>query len=328
MNFKFQYLQDQPILDAESHKGLEGNLNGPSLIRVPEWVNSPLGKYYLYFAHHEGRNIRLAFADDLAGPWNIYQPGALSLEQSLFCQKAPAPSDTHPDVLASIAAGIDGDYPHIASPDVHIDSSRNKISMYYHGRNEDGTQQTRLAESDDGISFTPCAPLLGDSYFRVFQFQGCHYAIAWGSKLYRSVDGGYTFEEGPRLTQENYRHGAILSIEDTNEVYVIWSRAGDCPESLLISPMVLGDGSSKPLPDVSDSRWRQWHLGPAEVLHKPQRSWEGSNEHLEPSSYGGIMHAVNEIRDPCIFREDDHVYLLYSVRGEQGIALGQIILAS
>jgi hypothetical protein len=52
--------------------GLEGargeNINGPSLLRVPEWVERPLGKYYLYFAHHQGAYIRMAYADELAGP--------------------------------------------------------------------------------------------------------------------------------------------------------------------------------------------------------------------------------------------------------------------
>ncbi|NET62179.1 MAG: hypothetical protein F6K47_40550, partial [Symploca sp. SIO2E6] len=31
------------------------NINGPSLIRVPEWIENPLGRYYLYFAHHQGK---------------------------------------------------------------------------------------------------------------------------------------------------------------------------------------------------------------------------------------------------------------------------------
>ena len=34
-------------------------LTDPSLIRVPSWVKNPLGKYYLYFAHHTGKYIRL-----------------------------------------------------------------------------------------------------------------------------------------------------------------------------------------------------------------------------------------------------------------------------
>ena len=29
------------------------NINGPSLIKVPDWVENPLGKYYLYFSHHD-----------------------------------------------------------------------------------------------------------------------------------------------------------------------------------------------------------------------------------------------------------------------------------
>ena len=40
-----------------------GNITGPTLIRAPSWVAKPLGKYYLYFAHHSGKYIRLAYAD-------------------------------------------------------------------------------------------------------------------------------------------------------------------------------------------------------------------------------------------------------------------------
>ena len=39
------------------------NVSGPSLIRVPEWVDAPLGRYYLYFAHHDGRYIRRGESD-------------------------------------------------------------------------------------------------------------------------------------------------------------------------------------------------------------------------------------------------------------------------
>jgi len=57
-----------PII-RPSMPGLEGergaSINGPSLIRVPDWVEDRLGTYYLYFAHHHGLDIRLAFADAL-----------------------------------------------------------------------------------------------------------------------------------------------------------------------------------------------------------------------------------------------------------------------
>ena len=36
------------------------NINGPSLIRVPNWVEGRLSRYYLYFADHKGAYIRLA----------------------------------------------------------------------------------------------------------------------------------------------------------------------------------------------------------------------------------------------------------------------------
>ncbi len=323
MKFTFNYLQDQPLLDAVDHPSLGGNINGPSLIKVPQWVNYPQGRYYLYFAHHEGKQINLAVADDLAGPWRIYPPGTLSLADSLFCQYPPEPANTHPDVLSAIRNGTDGDYPHIASPDVHIDTANKKILMYYHGRNPDGTQQTRVAESVDGLRFTPLAPLLGDSYFRVFQHRQHHYAIAWGSRLYRSTDGGRSFEAGPRLTSDSYRHGAILEI-DNEHIHVVWSRAGDSPESLLISPLLMKKSGGDQ--QVGDSDWRCWQLGDSRQLHSPKRSWEGVNEPDMPSSYGGIMTSVNQLRDPCVYVEDGRIYLLYSIRGEQGIAMGTLTI--
>ena len=36
-----------------------GNIQGPSLIKVPDWVENPLGNYYLYFADHRGIYIRI-----------------------------------------------------------------------------------------------------------------------------------------------------------------------------------------------------------------------------------------------------------------------------
>jgi hypothetical protein len=41
-----------PALDAS----IGDNINGPSLIRLPDWITHPLGRYYLYFADHKGRH--------------------------------------------------------------------------------------------------------------------------------------------------------------------------------------------------------------------------------------------------------------------------------
>ena len=68
-------LLDAPIITPDLHPSIGHNIQGPSLIRVPDWVPEPLGSYYLYFADHKGSYIRLAYANDLRGPWKIHPPG-------------------------------------------------------------------------------------------------------------------------------------------------------------------------------------------------------------------------------------------------------------
>jgi hypothetical protein len=75
-------------------------MNGPSLIRVPDWIERPLGRYYLYFGHHIGEYIRLAYADNLHGPWQIYEPGVLPLVASRFAGKIASP-----DFISTMRAG-------------------------------------------------------------------------------------------------------------------------------------------------------------------------------------------------------------------------------
>src|SRR5262249_17714167 len=76
---KITRLAQQPIIRPHMDDRMGDNINGPSLIRVPDWVEKPLGRYYLYFAHHDGRYIRLAYSDDLLGPWTMHRKGALPL---------------------------------------------------------------------------------------------------------------------------------------------------------------------------------------------------------------------------------------------------------
>ena len=54
------------------------------MIRALEWIED-----HLYFVGHTGRQIRLAYADNLLEPWSIYPPGSLQLEQSCFLTKPP-----------------------------------------------------------------------------------------------------------------------------------------------------------------------------------------------------------------------------------------------
>lgn len=55
-------LLDRPIISPDLDMSIGPNIQGPSLIRVPDWAPRRLGNYYMYFADHKGRYIRLAYA--------------------------------------------------------------------------------------------------------------------------------------------------------------------------------------------------------------------------------------------------------------------------
>ncbi len=280
--------KQNPIIQPPLGK-IGANINGPSLIRVPNWLPNPLGRYYLYFADHNGKYIRLAYADKLAGPWKIYEPGTLKLAET-------------------ICAG------HIASPDVHVDEAKREVRMYFHGPvNAVGRQVSLVATSKDGLRFTAAAEILGDSYFRVFQWQGWYYALARLGILYRSRDGLTNFERGANpfpSGPQQVRHVALKLDDQTLSVY--FSRIGDSPESILLARI-----------DLSQD-WKVWKASEPVLVLKPETKYEGADLPDSPSKEGAAPGRVRQLRDPAIFREGKKTYLLYSVAGESGLAIAEI----
>ena len=306
-------LLDEPIIRPGMDGRMGANVSGPSLIRAPDWIDSPLGRYYLYFAHHKGAYIRLACADALTGPWRMHTPGALSIEASYFPSERPDPANVSEAVrrAAADAAGQDYLRPHIASPDVHIDHERREIRMYYHGMLDDGEQRTRVAISADGIHFEARPEILGDCYFRVFRHEGWHYALVMPGELRRSRDGLTGFEPGPTLFCPEMRHAAVHHAGGVLDVF--WSRVGDAPESVLHSRIRL------------DGEWTKWREEGARVVLEPERAWEGAGLGVEPSMRGEINRLVRQLRDPCVCEEDGRTYLLYCGGGESGIGIAEVL---
>jgi len=313
-------LGDGPIVDASTHPSIGVNIQGPSLIRVPEWIANPLGRYYLYFADHKGQYIRMAYADDLLGPWKVHVPGTLRLEESQFLTEPPEVNVLQELVIRARGKmlGIKHDIlattttPHIASPDVHVDEKNQRIIMYYHGLESLGKQVTRVATSTDGIHFEARQEVLGRSYMRTFQHDGMTYGMAQPGQFYRSKDGLGNFEQGPLLFNKNMRHGALLK-RDTR-LYVFWTQVGDAPERILVSTIDL------------NKDWSDWSPSePVEVL-RPERTWEGADAQVEPSTRSVAYGKVNQLRDPAIFVEGDRSYLLYAVAGESGIAIAKLTI--
>ncbi len=322
VTMRIERLVDAPIITPDLDASIGPNIQGPSLIQVPSWIDTPLGKYYLYFADHKGRYIRLAYADDLLGPWKIHRPGTLQIEESGFLSEPP---EVSAEQLAQIqtdreARGIALSHdirsevttPHIASPDVHVDSENRRIIMYFHGLHGVGQQATRLAVSQDGIHFDARSELLGRTYMRAFRHGAYHYAMSMPGQFYRSMDGLSDFEEGPLLFNSDMRHAALL--KQDNILYVFWTQVGQAPERILASTIdIAGD-------------WSSWtDSDPIEVL-RPERDWEGANAPLEPSVRSTAYGHVNQLRDPAIYQEDDRIYLLYAVAGESGIAIAEVFL--
>ena len=294
-------LGNGPIISLDMDERMGGNIQGPSLIKVPEWIENPMGQYYLYFADHRGEYIRMAYADSVTGPWTVYSPGSLKLEDSYFPTICP-PCSLAPGQTAAL-------YAHIASPDVHVREDIQQIVMYIHGRGE-GRQFTRHAVSTDGIHFGGKEEDLGRPYFRVIEHDNYYLAMAMPGYLYRSRDGLSNFELGPNFFTADMRHSALLI--RNNLLYVFFTRRGDAPERIFLSTIHLaGD-------------WMNWTASePVEIL-RPETDWEGANLPIEPSRGGHIDIRVNQLRDPAIFQEQGKIYLLYSYAGESGIAIAEL----
>jgi hypothetical protein len=299
---KLRRLNNNPIITGSMLPEGDGdNINGPSLIRVPDWVGTPIGRYYLYFAHHHGAYIRMAYADEIKGPWRILPGGALSL---------------------SAVPAVKG---HIASPDVIVDHTNKQIRMYFHGPSiQEGRQRSFVAISKDGIEFAPLDTVLGNFYFRVFEFAGAWYAISKGGALHRSpcgltpfALGGDTYPKAKPGPHRNYnkpgniRHVAVQDTGDRLEVF--FTRIGDKPERILrawIDPR---------------AEWTAWVMSAPEEVIRPGMAYEGSELPLKASRAGEAAAPENALRDPAIFVDTDGtVYLLYSVMGEKGIAIAEV----
>lgn len=309
-------LLSKPIVHASLDSSIGVNIQGPSLIRVPDWVASPLGRYYLYFADHKGRFIRLAYADELQGPWRIHVSGSLHLENSLFPTEPVQPVQGEQGVTRQNTLQLlhsqeyEGSTPHIASPDVHVNHDERRIYMYYHGLLSYANQKTRVATSVDGIDFVAEGPILCSTYLRVVPLQDTNLGMVMPGVLFRMNHLRGPFENGQQLFTSNARHHALLKNRD--RLFVFWSEVGEAPEHIKVSAIEhILDGNAL---EVN-------HLG---TILKPELDWEGVNAPNEPSVRSVAYGCVNQLRDPCIFVEKGRIYLLYAGGGESAIGITEI----
>lgn len=318
-------LSQNPLITLRSSPTLGDNINGPTVIRVPSWVERPLGRYYMYFAHHMGAHIRLAYADAVAGPWTIHEPGVLPVRDTAFHRPQPDPPEN-----------LENFYTHVASPEIEIDPARQRLVLWFHGwwtegktwpsgepaarewaRQNGYAQYTQAASSSDGLRFDVRPEITKASYLRVFRIDGALYGMSRLGRLLRSTDSLAAFELGPNPFRSGryanrVRHVALL--QRGGRWHVFFSAIGDAPERILMSTMsVSGD-------------WSTWIASaPVEVL-QPAAPYECATLPNTPSQGGDAKGNVRQLHDPAILEDEGRVFLFYSFCGEQGIAAAELTL--
>jgi hypothetical protein len=318
-------LSQNPLITVDTSASLGGNVNGPTVIRVPAWIDRPLGRYYMYFANHMGTFIRLAYADAIGGPWKIYEPGVLQVRDTAFYRPQPDPTET-----------LDDFYTHVASPEIFVDAARRRLVMWVHGWWTNGErwpndpvkaaawarqmgygQYTQAAESADGVHFDVKPAITRQSYVRVFRHDGFFYGVARLGRLARSSDPFARFELGPNPFRDTayanrVRHVGLLL--RGARLHVFFSAIGDAPERVLMSTIDL-------TPD-----WTTWRASaPVEVL-RPETAYECADLPAAPSEPGDVEVRVRQIRDPFVFEEQGRAFLFYATCGEQGIAAATLTI--
>ena len=192
--------------------------------------------------------------------------------------------------------------------------------MFFHGLLPDGDQQTRLALSENGRSFSAAPPLLGPSYLRVFQWRGRWYS----THLWGDVGMFETLSTAPKIfphrtlppqitgaPNAKIRHGHICQVGE--HVHFVFSRVGDTPECILHCPIAVSDDP------------QNWRFGPVTKLLNPDEPWEGFGKGPVKSAEGSARGWLPELRDPCLFYDEGRLWLLYSGGGERGIGVAEMI---
>jgi hypothetical protein len=322
------------------------NINGPSVIRLPDWIHSdnranPDAKYYLYFAHHAGEYIRMAWTSEIEGPWHLYQVGSdVTVGNRGVLDLG--------DNKIYLDNGITIPNNHLASPDAYVDHESQQIILYFHSGSSTyvngvkiSGQKSYVATSADGLHFYNRieSVILGPSYFRVFKYNNNLYALTNDGTPYRALDAespwtppsGFDFannlwqkhpdnlfqrditDDGISKAALRVRHTAVRQVGD--ELHIFYSRRGDSPERIQMSMI-----------DLSVGDWEQWDstYPPVELLHA-NPGWEAGEFPHEPSEAGNAPENVNQLRDPYVFEDHDgSLNLFYTGCGEDAIGIAAL----
>lgn len=115
----------------------------------------------------------------------------------------------------------------------------------------------------------------------------------------------------PEDNDRRIRHVAV-DTEPDGAIRVYYTCSYDQPEHIARARL------------VTEGNWSEWFLTEAEPIRFPSENWEGADLPQTISRNGAAHQPEHALRDPAVYREGDRLYLLWSVAGEQGIAIGEL----
>ncbi len=314
--YAYRVVRHGVMISGDMLPGEDGlNINGPAVIRAPAWLKDAPGKYLMYFAHHTGEYIRLAYAEKLTGPWKVYEGGIFHIRDGA-------------------ENGLSWNPSHIASPEIFVDEAKREIRMYFHTpvtpapKFDDPDydkkvlrekQETFLAVSTDGIHFRTNGMALGDHYMRVIPSEnGGMWGFSRLGQLNFSHNGLWRFQKlspGPiekaPVTFAQMRHPSLLPVE--GGVLMFYSKIADTPESILVTRI-----------SMKGEDWTEWKAEPPKLVLTVEEPWEGADLPRTPGKFGSSAREERGLRDPYVIVDEGKMYLFYTVKGEKGIALAEL----
>ncbi len=334
-------------------------INGPSMIRIPDWIMpedraDPSAQYYLYFGHHQGDYIRMAWAENIEGPYILYDDFSRAGDRGVLDNRGTengVPTDGYIFLDNDISIRRN----HLSSPDVIVDDVNQRIIMYFHSGAVTFVDNERIQAQLSWVSTSPYGlefydniePVyLGPFYFRVFEYNNLLYSLSNGAQFNRArsktdpwtppADHNFINQLWDTRNSTHLFNDAIEESSDDliirhtgvhlsgNELQVFYSRTGEFQERIQLSTVNLTD--STPLD------WEDWEvlptntegfLAPIEIL-TPNPGWEGGELLMNNSERGDAVD-VNQLRDPDIFEDTDgQLYLLYSGKGEVSLGIARL----
>ena len=275
------------------------NINGPTVVeyRVPIFSNSKF--YLMYFGHHKGKYIRVAWSFSPTGPFKRVPLARPLLIWNVFGERKG----------------------HVASPEVQKFGSKTYLFSHSPSRYfEPGKQITYMSRLWLGIFCSRAKPIALPPYARFFSFNGSVHAITNGADVIKfdpdSLEvSSISVDKSPLLVPDlmdsvkRVRHAQI--VESMGLALCFFTRVGDAPERILVSKL-----------ESKSSDGAKFSV-PIELL-RPTEDYEGTGQKIEPSKNGISRQSENALRDPFVAKFGNQHFLYYSTEGEKGIACAKL----